>query len=191
MPAKIKKKFFLKLAPKTRVFVMALKSVGSWFQTRGPATEKARSPSLSLIDCLTRPLLLAKRFDARPNTDAVVVRRFCRKTGALLLMARWTRRHNLNSILCLIKSRRRYHHEETKETNEWVINKAGVKTELLDSVKASILWSHHKLPDEKDNARNNARCTKAKKTMHGLDWPHRYVERTHRGRVNQNDTGQT
>jgi len=33
-----------------------------------------------------------------------------------------------------------------KKTNEWVLNKAGVKRELLDTVKAkeaSILWSHH------------------------------------------------
>jgi len=27
-----------------------------------------------------------------------------------------------------------------KKTNEWVLNKAGVKRELLDTVKA---WSHH------------------------------------------------
>jgi len=30
-----------------------------------------------------------------------------------------------------------------KKTNEWFLNKAGVKRELLDTVKASILWSHH------------------------------------------------
>jgi len=31
-----------------------------------------------------------------------------------------------------------------KKTNEWVLNKAGVKKELLDTVKArTILWSHH------------------------------------------------
>jgi len=32
-----------------------------------------------------------------------------------------------------------------KKTNEWVLNKAGVKRELSDTVKskeASILWSH-------------------------------------------------
>jgi len=50
-----------------------------------------------------------------------------------------------------------------KKTNEWVLNKAGVKKELLDTVKASILWSHHEktreLPGERDTARNNARCT--------------------------------
>jgi len=55
---------------------MALSSVGSLLQTQGPAAEKARSPSLSLVDCLTRSLLLAERFEARPDTDAVVVRRF-------------------------------------------------------------------------------------------------------------------
>ena len=31
----------------------------------------------------------------------------------------------------------------TKKTNEWVLNKAGVKREMFDTVKARILWSHH------------------------------------------------
>jgi len=30
-----------------------------------------------------------------------------------------------------------------KKTNEWVLNKAGVKTELLDTVKARKLWPRH------------------------------------------------
>ena len=48
-----------------------------------------------------------------------------------------------------------------KKTNEWVLNKAGIKGELLDTVKARKLayygHTHHKetrdLPGEKDNAR--------------------------------------
>jgi len=48
-----------------------------------------------------------------------------------------------------------------KKTNEWVLNKAGVKRELLDTVKARKLWSHNEetrqLPGERDNARNNAK----------------------------------
>jgi len=51
-----------------------------------------------------------------------------------------------------------------------------------------VLWSHHEetreLPGERDNARNNARCTQARKTTHGLDGQHQYVDRTLRGRVN-------
>jgi len=43
-----------------------------------------------------------------------------------------------------------------------------------------MLWSHHEetreLPGERDNARNNARCTKARKTTHGLDGQHQDVE---------------
>jgi len=85
-----------------------------------------------------------------------------------------------------------------KKTNEWVLNKAGVKRELSDTVKArklaSILWSHHEetrqLPGERDNARNNARSTQAEKTTHCLDGQHQDVDRTLRGRVNQNDRGQ-
>ena len=62
------------------------------------------------------------------------------------------------------------------------------------SKEASILWSHHEetreLPGERDNARNNATCTQARKTTHGLDGQHQDVDRTLRGRVNQNDRGQ-
>ncbi len=71
-----KKVFSFRL--KTAVFVEVLRSVGSWFQARGPATEKARSPSLSFVDCLTRSLLLAEWLEARPGTDAVVVIRSLR-----------------------------------------------------------------------------------------------------------------
>ena len=62
------------------------------------------------------------------------------------------------------------------------------------SKEASILWSHHEetreLPGERDNARNNVRCTQARKATHGLDGQRQDVDRTLRGRVNQNDRGQ-
>jgi len=61
------------------------------------------------------------------------------------------------------------------------------------SEEASILWSHHEeareLPGEINNARNNARCTQARKTTHGLDRQHQDVNRTLYGRVTQNDIG--
>jgi len=47
------------------------------------------------------------------------------------------------------------------------------------------------LPGERDNARNNARCTQARKTTHGLDGQHQDVDRTPRGRVIQNDRQRT
>jgi len=63
------------------------------------------------------------------------------------------------------------------------------------SKEASILWSHHEetreLPGERDNARNNAMCTQARKTTHGLDGQHQYVDKTPHGRVNQNDRGES
>jgi len=46
------------------------------------------------------------------------------------------------------------------------------------------------LPGERDNARNNARCTQARKTMHGLDGQCQDMDRTLYGRVSQNDRGQ-
>ena len=62
------------------------------------------------------------------------------------------------------------------------------------SQEASILWSHHEetreLPGERDNARNNTRCMQARKATHGLDGQRQDVDRTLRGRVNQNDRGQ-
>ena len=47
----------------------------------------------------------------------------------------------------------------------------------MDTVKGRKLWSHHEetreLPGERDNARNNARCTQARKATHGLDGQHK------------------
>jgi len=40
-----------------------------------------------------------------------------------------------------------------------------------------------------DSARNNARCTQERKTVHGLDAQHQDLDRTLRGRVSQNDRG--
>jgi len=80
-----------------------------------------------------------------------------------------------------------------KKTNEWVLNNAGVKRELLDTIKArklSYYGSHHEetkeLPGERNSARNNARCTQARKTTRGLDRQHQVVDRTLCGRVTQN-----
>ena len=57
-----------------------------------------------------------------------------------------------------------------------------------------LAWLHHEetreLPGKRDNARNNARFTKARKATYGLDGQHQDVDRTLRGRVNQNDRGQ-
>ena len=81
-----------------------------------------------------------------------------------------------------------------KKTNEWVLNKAGVKRELLDTVKARKLAyygdSMRKQGSCLEKEWNNARCTKARKATHGLDGQHQEVDRTLRGRVNQNDRGQ-
>jgi len=92
----------------------------------------------------------------------------------------------LRKILCVLWT--------AKKTNEWVRNKAGVKRELLDTVKArKLAYCFHEetreLPGERNNARNNARSTQARKTTHGLDRQHQVVDRTLCGRVNQNHRG--
>ena len=55
-------------------------------------------------------------------------------------------------------------------------------------------WSHHEetmeLSRERDNARNNATCTQARKTINSLDGQHQDVDRTLRGKVNKNDRGE-
>ena len=68
------------------------------------------------------------------------------------------------------------------KTNEWVLNKAVVKRELLDTVRNLAYYGHTMRKQgsclERDNARNNARCTQARKTTHGLDGQHQDVDRT-------------
>ena len=57
-----------------------------------------------------------------------------------------------------------------------------------------MLCSHQKetrkLSGERDNARNSARGTQARKAAHGLNGQHQDVDRTLRERVYQNDKGQ-
>jgi len=67
----------------------------------------------------------------------------------------------------------------------------------LDTVKArKLAYYGHTMRkqgscvEEKDNARNNARCMQARKTTHGLNGQHQDVDRTLRGRVSHNDRGQ-
>ena len=78
-----------------------------------------------------------------------------------------------------------------KKTNGW--SKEGT-VRHRQSKEASILWSHQEetreLPGKRDNARNSARCTQARKTTHGLDGQHQDVDKTPRGRFCYNDTGQ-
>ena len=80
-----------------------------------------------------------------------------------------------------------------KKTNKWVLNKAGVKREQLDTIKArKLAYYGHTIRKQGsclEKELDNARCTQARKTTHGLDGQHQYVDRTPSGRVNQNDRG--
>ena len=81
-----------------------------------------------------------------------------------------------------------------KKTNKWVLNKAGVKRELSDTVKArKLAYYGHTIRKhclEKEKARKNVRCTQARKTTYGLDGQHQDEDRTPRGRVSENGRGQ-
>jgi len=87
--------------------------------------------------------------------------------------------------------------DHTKKTNEWVLNKAGAKRELLDTVKArKLAYYGHTMRKqgnclERENARNNARCTQARKATHGLDGQHQHVDRTLRGRQRTGINGES
>jgi len=82
-----------------------------------------------------------------------------------------------------------------KKTNEWVLNKAGVKRELLDTLKTrKLVYYGHTirkqgscLEKEIMQGTMSARCMQARNTTHGLDRKHQYADRTIRGRVNQNE----
>ena len=78
-----------------------------------------------------------------------------------------------------------------KKTNEWVLNKAGVKRELLDTVKArKLAYYCHTMRKQG--------CCLEKEIMQGTMPGARrrgrprtaWMGRTLRGRVNQNDRGQ-
>ena len=73
-------------------------------------------------------------------------------------------------------------------STEWVLNKTGAKRELLDTVRARKLAYYGCL--EKEIMQRTELCTQARKTTHGLDGQHQYLDGTIRGRVNQNDRGQ-
>ena len=62
-----------------------------------------------------------------------------------------------------------------KKTNEWVLKEAGVKRELLDTVKARKL-AHYSHTMRKQGS--------------SLDGQHQDMDRNLRGTVNQNDRGQ-
>jgi len=87
-----------------------------------------------------------------------------------------------------------------KKTDEWVLNKAGVKRELLDTVKArNLAYYGHTMRKqgsflsclEKEMMQGTLpESTQARKTTHGLGGQHQDVDRTLRGRVSQNNVGQ-
>ena len=65
---------------------------------------------------------------------------------------------------------------DRKKTNEWVLNKVGVKRELLDTVKARKLayYGHTTKKQgsclQKEIMQGTARCTQARKTTHCMAW---------------------
>jgi len=77
-----------------------------------------------------------------------------------------------------------------------VRNKAGVKRELLDTVKArKLAYYGHTMRKQgsclvKENARDNGRCTQARKITHGMVGQHQNMDKTPRGGVSQNNRGQ-
>jgi len=68
-----------------------------------------------------------------------------------------------------------------------------LKRQAEDRIKCATPGSHgHTIGKQgkRDNAKNNTRCTQARKSTHGLDGQHQDVDRTLHGRVNQKVRGQ-
>jgi len=83
-----------------------------------------------------------------------------------------------------------------KKINEWVLNKAGVKRELLDTVKArKLAYYSHTMRKQGSCVEKEIICKKqcqvqAGEEDHGLGGHNQDVDRTARERVNENDRGQ-
>ena len=84
-----------------------------------------------------------------------------------------------------------------KKTNGWVLNKAGVKRELLDTIKASKLAYYGNAVRkqgsclEKEMIQGTMSGARRRgRPRPGLDGQHLDVDRTPHGRVSENDRGQ-
>jgi len=71
-----------------------------------------------------------------------------------------------------------------KKTNEWILNKAGVKRELLDAVKARKLAYYGHMRKQGSYLMQGTVPGARRRGQH------QDVDRTPRGRVNQNDRGE-
>ena len=88
---------------------------------------------------------------------------------SLTAIYKWMGHGQIRALLVFVVS---------EKTNKlWVFNKAGVRKGTIKdcrSKEASILWSHHEvtreLPEERDNARNNARCTVRRRGRPRIAW---------------------
>ena len=83
-----------------------------------------------------------------------------------------------------------------KKTNEWILNKAGMKMELLDTIDARKLAYYGRIMRkqgsclDKDIMQGTTSCTQARKTTHGLGGQHQDLHRTFCERISQNDGGE-
>jgi len=74
--------------------------------------------------------------------------------------------------------------------DKWVLNKAGVKREVTDTVRARKHGHTMRKQGSCLDKQIMQGTMQARKATHGLDGQHQDVDRTLRGRVNQNDRGQ-
>ena len=162
---------------------------------RVPSYATAVQPSNECSEKLARPT------DVDDALFEAVLSHVPQLPGSLLLvervpLAKQHHHHRLNSKLLLSNCKLLLTHTRCKDRERFrgfrghQRKNSGFLTKLETvrhrrSKEASILWSHHEetreLRGERDNARNNARCTKARKATHGLDGQHQDVDRTLRG----------
>jgi len=80
----------------------------------------------------------------------------------------------------------------TKKTNDWVLNKAGIKRELLDTIKARKLayYGHTKRKPGSCLEKEQCQVHAGEEDHERPDGQYQDVDRTPGGKVNQNDRGQ-
>ena len=148
----------------------------------GQIAAKGHEPGHVSVDRRRRVQLVKRAFSSRRTTVASRSRKVRR---ALRLFSR-------RMTIAVVRVPDRKENKRVGSEQSW--SKEGT-VRHRQSKEANIVWSHHEetrdLPGEIDNARNNARCTQARKATHGLGGQHQDVDRPlHGRRVNQNDIGQ-
>jgi len=106
----------------------------------------------------------------------------CRRVGRHAA-SRWVQPNVVTAAWCVIGRQRRRRLDELRRSSSMleVVETVGRRVRGPDApLTTSELPVTSELPGERNNAGNSVKCTKARKTTHGLDGQHQDVDRTPR-----------